>query len=127
MNKNTGIVIGLIVVILAGIFAVYYYMYTSRNSEMTGTRIELTQEQKENLVREHIRVNISALSPEPEQLGGTFRPSEFTFFGDDAGTVLYEDGHNLFLGRFTYMVDESGAVVITSFTAEKNPNFDAKG
>lgn len=127
MNKQIGIVISVLVLVLLGLSAAYYYMYLQDGDMVTETQVELTQEERENLVREHIRNNISTLSPEPEQLGGTFRPSEFTFFGEDAGTVLYEDGHNLFLGRFTYMIDGDGTVVITSFTAEKNPNFDAKG
>lgn len=66
-------------------------------------------------VEDYVRANISTLSPEPEVLGGTFYVTDVEARGG-AGTVSYEDGHNAFTADFTYSVDASGIVSVTSFT-----------
>ena len=69
-----------------------------------------TQAQRETAVEEHIKENISALSPEAEVLGGTFYVTEIRFTGNNSGVVEYEDGHIALVADFTY-----------SFGADANP------
>lgn len=70
-------------------------------------------------VEQYITQNISTLSPEKEQLGGTFYVTAIQARGE-TGTVSYEDGHNAYVADFTYETDaELSAVKITSFTIRK--------
>lgn len=69
---------------------------------------ELGREAKENIVSNYIRENISALSSEPEVLGGIFYVTNVEFTGENSGVVEYEDGHIALVVDFEYMVNEDG-------------------
>lgn len=71
-------------------------------------------------IEEYVRENISALSPEPEVLGGTYYVTEIEAHGG-AGTVSYEDGHVAHTADFSYEIDEFGKITITSFVIRPVP------
>lgn len=71
--------------------------------------------QNPDSVTSYISKNISALSPEKAQLGGTFYVTNITFDAG-TGTVEYEDGHNAYVADFTYEYKANGEVSVTSFT-----------
>lgn len=68
-------------------------------------------------VEEYVRENISALSPEKEQVGGTFQVTRIEA-ADGKGVVEYEDGHNAYVADFTYSGDDGG-ISIGTFTVRK--------
>jgi hypothetical protein len=124
-NRNAWIIGGVIaaLVLVGGVYA----YYRSITNETGGTAIQETETQEEHelAVAQYIRANIATLSPEPAVLGGTLQVTNIDFIGEREGVATYEDGHNLFAGRFTYEIGEDGAVNITSFDVDSN--FDAKG
>ncbi len=69
-------------------------------------------------IKNYVRENIRALSPEKEVLGGTFYVTDVTINGM-TGVVKYEDGHNAFIADFTYTNDGHGNFVVESFTVRK--------
>lgn len=64
-------------------------------------------------VEEYVAENISALSPEPEVLGGTYFVTAIEA-ENGSGTVSYEDGHNAYTADFTYTQGAS-EITIDSF------------
>jgi len=68
-------------------------------------------------VEEYVRQNISALSPEPAVMGGTFYVTDIKIKNGE-GTVWYEDGHIALVADFTYAVDKYG-VSIASFVVQQ--------
>lgn len=77
-------------------------------------RLEPTQSTEE-LVRAYIQTHISDLSPQKEQLGGTFYTTQIEV-KDGTGTVHYEDGHSAYVADFVYGVRETGDILINTFT-----------
>lgn len=70
-------------------------------------------------IEQYVTENISALSPEPAVLGGTFYVTEIEAEGGK-GVVYYEDGHIALVADFNYTIDEEhGGISITSFTVRK--------
>ncbi|MBI5134120.1 MAG: hypothetical protein HZA81_01920 [Candidatus Taylorbacteria bacterium] len=67
---------------------------------------------------EYFQTNISALSPEKEVLGGKFIVTEINM-RDGEGTVFYEDGHNAFIGDFTYSAKRDGTASVETFTLRR--------
>jgi hypothetical protein len=65
-------------------------------------------------IEDYVKNNISTLSSEKEQVGGTFYVTAIEAHGG-AGTVSYEDGHNGYTADFTYTTDENTGYTITSF------------
>jgi hypothetical protein len=65
-------------------------------------------------VKNFVRRNISALSPKPEVLGGTFYVVDVAIVGE-GGTVQYEDGHNAYVADFTYSISPNNDVIIETF------------
>lgn len=65
-------------------------------------------------IEEYVADNISSLSPEAAQLGGTFYVTRIDA-KDGAGSVSYEDGHSAYTADFTYSLDDAGAVSVDSF------------
>ena len=109
MNTSVKIFLAVAVLLLAGILIWGFIlpktekvMDASNNGDETG---QLTQAQKETAVKEYIRENISALSPEAEVLGGAFYVTEIRFTGTNSGVVEYEDGHIALIADFTYSFD----------------------
>lgn len=72
---------------------------------------QVTQEEREAVVREYIRENISELSPEPEVLGGTFMVTNIEFTGENSGIVEYEDGHIALVADFEYSFTGNDLIV----------------
>lgn len=99
----------LIVLLIAGFFALNSYIYNEKQSEV------LSQEQQEKLLSNYMAENISDLSPEGEVLGGTFYVTAIEFNGANSGTVAYEDGHIALVADFEYSLNEEGDVEVTLF------------
>lgn len=76
-------------------------------------RIDLREEVDTN-IEMYISQNISELSPIKEELGGSFFVTDVQA-KDGKGVVEYEDGHNPYVATFTYEINSSGDIVITSF------------
>jgi hypothetical protein len=81
----------------------------ARSLRATGERREAQS------IEVFIRSNISALSPVPETLGGTFYVTRIETT-PGTGVVHYEDGHQAYVADLTYDVGADGAPSITSFT-----------
>jgi hypothetical protein len=75
---------------------------------------QLTDEEASQQVEDHIKANISSLSPEKEVLGGTFYITKIEV-KNNSGTVSYEDGHNAYDAIFTWNRNANGNIEITSF------------
>lgn len=71
--------------------------------------------EEKTLVESYIKENISSLSPEKEVLGGKFYVTSISFRSFNGGEVRYEDGHIALTADFSYFLDKSGKVHITSF------------
>ncbi len=68
---------------------------------------------------EHLKTNISKLSPEKEVLGGTFYVTELIVVDNEHATVFYEDGHNAYTAEVLFYVDKNGGIVVKKFTIVK--------
>ena len=73
------------------------------------------EENRQALVEEYLKENISALSPEKEVLGGKFYITRFRFTGDNTVTIDYEDGHIAFIADVSYDVQD-GQVIVENFS-----------
>ncbi len=62
----------------------------------------------------YIRTNVSALSPTPAVLGGTFHVTGIEWEDDDTAIVSYEDGHIALKGH-TNIVHGDDGVTVTEF------------
>ena len=70
---------------------------------------------RKDLIVEYLKKNISALSPEKEVLGGTYYVTKFTDIDNNSGILEYEDGHNAYIAKVLYSLDNKGGVQISSF------------
>lgn len=68
---------------------------------------------------EHLKGNISRLSPEKEVLGGTFYITEFTLVDDANAVVSYEDGHNAYTAKVRFSLNANKKVVVEMFSVIK--------
>lgn len=75
----------------------------------------------QQLVTEYLQENISALSPEPEVLGGTFYVTNLEFFDDQSVKVEYEDGHIALSAMVRYLIDRNNQITITDFNVLPAP------
>lgn len=78
----------------------------------------LTEAEKNMSVEEYVKQNISVLSPEKEQVGGTFFVTNIEATSG-TGTVSYEDGHNAYTADFVYTLNELGEPSVSSFIIRK--------
>ncbi len=97
--------------------ALFLYERSVRNQAEEDTsavpEVPVNETPKES-IEEYVAKNISILSTEPEQLGGTFYVTNIEA-ADGSGIVSYEDGHNAYTADFTYSIDASGNPSIDSF------------
>ena len=81
------------------------------NVEKKMDSITSVLSEKEN-VENYLKKNITALSPIPAVLGGTWQVLSFTIdVNSKTGTVLYEDGHLSENRKFRYVVNQNGEVL----------------
>lgn len=114
MKSNTILV--LVLAVLAAIVAGVYFMRTPATvTDVSPTASQEAPSAPQPSIEAYVTQNISSLSPEKEQLGGTFYVTDIEAHGG-TGTVEYEDGHNAYTADFTYEVDASGTPSVTSFT-----------
>lgn len=59
----------------------------------------------------HIRENISEISPKKEVLGGKFYVTKFTWADDNNGLVDYEDGHIAFTAKFNIVLEGNSSKI----------------
>lgn len=99
MEKNKKIwLISVIVLAIAILLVIFFAAPESRApylEEPNENEIELIDytAQDRELFDSFLRENISAISPEPEVLGGTFYVTEIDWENEREGIVSYEDGH----------------------------------
>jgi len=105
----------LFLIIILGFVTVYNLRPDNSNSKTDSFTDSNTIIQNPNLVIQHISKNISNLSPEKEQLGGTFYVTNITL-DSGSGVVKYEDGHNAYTARFDYSYINEKEVAIKNFT-----------
>lgn len=68
-------------------------------------------------IEAYVTAFISELSPQKEQLGGTFYVTRIEITGSTTGIVEYEDGHNAYVADFSYATDpETARPEVTKFT-----------
>jgi hypothetical protein len=128
MNKNTLIIVLVVILVAIGLFAVTSNRAIAPTNDQnidTPDDVEpVPNPSQEGAgdrmmdVATYVRLNISELSTEPEVLGGTFYVTEIEA-EDGRGVVKYEDGHNAFVADFTYTTSETSGHTITSFTVRK--------
>ncbi|MEX0689894.1 MAG: M14 family metallopeptidase, partial [Candidatus Paceibacterota bacterium] len=87
---------------LSGVKAIFEYF----NQKVTIER--------EAVIENYIRNNISELSSESEVLGGTFYVTNIQFNQDNSGLVEYEDGHIALVADFTYSFNDGEPQVTLS-------------
>ncbi|MCL5666290.1 MAG: immunoglobulin domain-containing protein [Patescibacteria group bacterium] len=68
----------------------------------------------DDALKNYLRDNLSALSPEKEVLGGKFYVADLKVISSTKAEVTYEDGHNQFRAQFNYSLQD-GKVKITNF------------
>jgi hypothetical protein len=103
MKKTISILVIIIAVVLIG----FFIFDSNFNKNQNET---ISQEQRENLVSNYIKENISRLSPEPEVLGGTFYITDIKFNDALSGIVEYEDGHIALIADFEYSINKDGQI-----------------
>ncbi|MDQ1299743.1 MAG: hypothetical protein QG636_411 [Patescibacteria group bacterium] len=117
MNHTSQTILGTLVVIGFVMGALFLYERSVRNQAEEDTsavpEVPVNETPKES-IEEYVAKNISTLSAEPEQLGGTFYVTNIEA-ADGSGIVSYEDGHNAYTADFTYSIDASGNPSIDSF------------
>jgi hypothetical protein len=86
------------------------YRITFRTEPMTETE----------QVEAYLRINISALSPEPAVLGGTFYVTEIAFPEAGNAVVSYEDGHIALVADVVYELSADSGVTVREFTLRAN-------
>lgn len=69
----------------------------------------------QNAVGDHIRSNISELSPAEEVLGGTFYVTSVNFLDSSSVVVEYEDGHKAYTAKADFTITPDEEVTINSF------------
>lgn len=99
-------IIFFIIVIVLLLGGLWYYF--------SDTQIVLDQTEREELVTQYLRDNLTELSSEEAVLGGTFYPTRIEFVNDNSGLIDYEDGHIALTARFVYEVN-LGRVSIVEF------------
>lgn len=82
---------------------------------------QLSKEEREIIVSDYIRENISELSSEPEVLGGTFIVTKIEFTDENSGTIEYEDGHIALVADFKYTFTKNDLIVTFENTREPQP------
>ncbi len=65
-------------------------------------------------IESYVTQNISELSPIKESVGGTFYVTDIKA-ENGVGVVSYEDGHNAYTADFTYEMNDSTGIKITTF------------
>lgn len=113
--------ITLILILIIG-FAVFHYRDDIWNSSSTTETATTTPSDSRAMsIENYVKLNISNLSTQAgaeEVLGGKFYVTSIETHGG-AGTVSYEDGHNAYIGDFTYSTAENGTITINSFKVRK--------
>lgn len=106
--KKIGFIIILIAIIIVG-----FLIWQKGSPEIKNP--ELTLIEKQELVEEYLRENISELSPEKEVLGGKFYITEIEFIAGDSCLVDYEDGHIALQAEVNFQILENNQVDIIAF------------
>ncbi|MEZ0208876.1 MAG: hypothetical protein ACAH17_01710 [Candidatus Paceibacterota bacterium] len=102
----------LVVLLLATLFYILNQDNTNKIPSNTATTTQAV------LITDYVKQNISTLSYEKAQLGGTFYVTDIEA-QDGRGTVAYEDGHMAYVADFAYTTDSTGSTTVTSFTIRK--------
>jgi hypothetical protein len=106
--KKTGFIIILIAIIIVG-----FLIWQKGSPEIKNPELTLTE--KQELVEEYLRENISELSPEKEVLGGNFYVTNIEFVANDSCLVDYEDGHIALRAEVNFQILENNQIDIIAF------------
>src|SRR6056297_3056855 len=120
MNKKNLISISLTVLIasvliIGGTYAIKRIQTTDTKTPESDNNKESIDESRLNTVKNHIRDNISELSPKEEKLGGSFYVTNIEFLDDSSAMVEYEDGHNAYTAKAEFSLTPDEKVIINSF------------
>lgn len=114
MNHTSQTILGTLVVIGFVMGSLFLYEQSEKNKAIEDAsavpEVPVSEAPMER-IEEYVAKNISTLSTEPAQLGGTFYVTSVEA-KDGSGMVSYEDGHNAYVADFTYT---SEPLSITSF------------
>jgi hypothetical protein len=115
MKKSHASYIGVFVALILVGYIFWANLFPTPNLTLPGQQNAPIPQYSETIsIEDYVRQNISLLSPQKEQVGGTFYVTSIEAHGG-AGTVSYEDGHNAYTADFTYAVDERGNPKVGSF------------
>ncbi|MCF7795149.1 hypothetical protein K9M50_02220 [Patescibacteria group bacterium] len=130
-NKTKTILISLVVILL---IVVGVYALTNQNNNEANLSNEINNEEgvltninpdisleEQEVVTDYLENNISALSPEDAQLGGTFYVTNIYFPEKNVVIVDYEDGHIALTAQANYTLDDD-EVEITNFDLIEDTN-----
>lgn len=81
-------------------------------SSTTPSSTVAVQDEGHRLAEEYIKAHLSELSPEKEVLGGKFFITKISFENAGTAVVEYEDGHNAYKARVSFMVDGGKGVEV---------------
>ncbi len=131
MNKKNLISIALTVLIasvliIGGTYAIKRIQTTDTKTPESDNNKESIDESRLNTVKNHIRDNISELSPKEEKLGGSFYVTNIEFLDDSSAMVEYEDGHNAYTAKAEFSLTPDEEVTINSFELAEENNDNAK-
>jgi hypothetical protein len=111
-KKIVIIIVAIFILTIVCFLANYFFLKVKYNL--------LNQYDKEVLVSEYLKENISVLSPTKEVLGGKFYITKILFIDDNSGEVEYEDGHILLKSSFDYYIDKNGKMNVSNFIIKIN-------
>lgn len=108
----------LAVVAIGVVLGAFYFINKQEAIAPAVTDQNLTEKVS---VENYLRENISALSPVPAVLGGTWYVTSSTIDVEkNSGTVEYEDGHIQETRNFSYTTNEKGEVIILTIVSMPN-------
>ena len=91
-------------IILVILVVLFIFWFTIKNKE----KIEYN---KEDIVKQYIKNNISELSPEEAALGGFFYITNIDFIDDKLVIVDYEDGHIALKAKVKYSIKDNNVII----------------
>lgn len=113
MSKKRLTFIAIAIVVL-GLFAAAFYANTHREPAYTGPHASVNE--RADAVEAYLKSNLSTLSPQKEELGGTFYATSIRLL-ENTGTIEYEDGHNAYIADFSYSIsDDLKHISVSDFT-----------
>ena len=100
-----------LIILIIGFTGLYFLENKPQRNDSSANQSVV---QDPDSVIRYISENISSLSPEKEQLGGTFYVTNITL-DSGSGVVQYEYGHNAHSAKFEYSYTSDVKVAVSNF------------